>query len=866
MNSTSARRARRNHGPAFGPARLVALLAAIALVLTGAVVFAAPAAAATKAYGFQGGTGAASGWLGNVSTHGILADCIDEAGFFPSGTTTANGYIGDISATSASADPGHNGTSAVSGADMQKLNYALSVYGQAATSDTKAAALEAYVYSITSSLYPGDDVKTIIDTRVTDSTDAANVYSSYLSIKADVNAHYASPVQKNKATVVVNMDPVPALTGTVTITATPASATGTMTLTGGVVTATGLTTTAVSNGDVIPITATADSSGDLYNVTANVSFTAPTTYSKDLYEYTTDSPTYAQRVVTGGKLSNATFTASGNAFDPVAPQFEPVVTTAVSDTSVEPGAPVTDQVTATVSDPTQPWTKNLAGDYYPVVARGTLYCGMDAFPTNGEAPPPEAVAEGPEFLTLNGPGTYTTDGSLSCPSSGYATWVWSILDSDQSPLTQEQLPTDYSWSDTFGDAPENAYARASVSATTQVSPATVGLQQPTSDVVTVDQASGVWPTDSTGAAINVEFDGTAYWVPGDTAPTQSSTVPADAVSFATGTITATAAGDYPGPVVTAPYNTDGYVVWQWTTAGGDYTDPWTEDFAEPTQIVQVTAPTMTSTADATTAFTDTSSDSVTVVGPDMGAAANLTWDAYLQPAGSPAVCDPGTQVFDSSADPVEVTTAGTYTVPTPPQLPATGTYLWVATLAAQDGTVIAQGTCGDPAETTDVVSFSLVTTATAIAPAGSGVTDTATLTGPVPTGATLSFSAYKETSSTAVCDSTTVAYTSPAIALRAAGKFTSPSVELPKGNYAWVATAFDRDGNVLQADTCGVAAESTHVMTVLAYTGSVIGLVGPWVGGGLLIVGSLLLAAWQFVLWRRRRTAVGADIATGESM
>ncbi len=825
----------------------MALLVALGLALTGSVVLAAPAEAATKAYGFQGGSGAGSGWLGNASTHGVLAYCIDEAGVFPSGATTDDGYIGGISATTASADPGHNGTSAVTGSDMQKLNYALTKYGQAATSNRKAAALEAYVYSITSSLYPGNDIEQIIDIRVTDPADAAAVTNAYLAIKADANAHYATPLQTNAATLTITMDAPPALTGTIAVAVTPATATGTMTLTNAVVTATGLPTIAVSDGDAIPITATRLTGNDLYSVRADATFTAPTTWSKDLHEYSTGSPSYSQRLVSGGKIKGESFTATAEDFDPVSPQFQPIVRTTVSSTSVDPGEPVGDEVVASAADSAQPWLRDFGGNYYSVVASGLLYCGMSVFPTTGDTPPDDALVLGPELLTFNGPGTHETDGSLSCPTGGYATWVWSISAVGQSPLTQQALPTAYNWSSNFGDSSETTYARSAIAATSKTSAASVGLNEPTSDILSVTLGAGEWPSDSTGAAVNVRFDGTAFWVLGDSAPSQSSILPTVAQAFATATITATATGDYPGPPVTAPHGADGYVVWRWTTAGGDYTQPWAEDFAEPTQIVSVVAPRMTSSADAAVALSDTASDSVSVTGPTMGEAADLTWGAFKQPLGESAECDATTEVFDSAGSPIEVTEAGTYDLPNPPQFAESGTYLWVASLTSHDGTVIATGACGDPTETTSVIPIGLTTEAVTLASPTTPVGDNAMITGPLPTGATLSFSAYRQTSSNARCDASTLAYSSPRSPLTTVGHVPSPTVLLPQGMYAWTATAVDRDGNVLEEGACGDPAELSRVVPALAYTGTMAWQRAPWIVIGALMSGVAAL------LWSRRK-------------
>ncbi|HEY2642619.1 MAG TPA: hypothetical protein VGI56_02600, partial [Galbitalea sp.] len=395
--------------------RLLSAGAVAGLVLLSAVITAEPAAAATKAHGFQGGTGDGSGWLGNVLVPGgALAYCVDPAGNFPSGTTVDAGLVGAIPGTSAAANPGHNGTRTVTGIDIQKLNYAIATYGPSAVSDTLAAGLAAYVNSVTSSLHPGDGVSYYINIRVPVAK-RAGVLAQYNTIKADVNAHYGWAIQTNSAHLSIAMDATPALTGVVHVSVTPATATGTLKLQGAVFTATGLTTSPATDGANLAITATALTGQDLYSVNVSGKFSAPTYYSTNVREHTTSSPADSQRVITAGTKTSVGFTASTFVDDPRAPVFEPVLTTAVSRSFVLPDEPVVDALIASVSADSPLWVQDLGGVFDPVVAKGFLYCGLAQNPSLGEELPADAVLRGPETVILSGPGTYTTDDSLSCP-------------------------------------------------------------------------------------------------------------------------------------------------------------------------------------------------------------------------------------------------------------------------------------------------------------------------------------------------------------------------------------------------------------------------------------------------------------------
>ena len=688
---------------------IAALVFAVALAGLG-LGAAAPASAATRVFGYDT-PGVGGGFLGAVrGPDGRLAYCIDPVGVFPSGATDSGTDVSSISARTAANSGGHGGTAAVSGVGIQNLNYSLAKFGESADSDNAAAAEAAYVYSITAdypypTTNPQANVTYYIHARVP-AADRAAVQAGYAAIAAEVDAHYATAAPAGSTTTIL-MSPHPSLAGTVTVTVSPNASTGTLVLTGAVVAGTTDATVPVHNGQVVDITATALTGPHLYDITATSTFTVPTVPLPVVHLYTTGSPAYAQRDISVGGYVTGTVVSSAYDVDPLAGPFEPVVTTAVETSFVAEGDELTDELIASIDpDSEQTWGTNSSGTYKPVAARGVVYCGLTTSPVLGGTPPTDAIMRGPIFITLNGPGTYTATLPSGCPESGYASWIWSIQATDQSAITALALPTGYRWSDNYGQRNETAFVKAKVVVRSEVSAASVGVHQPVSDSLTValDPSSPGWPVDSRGVAVPIELTGIAYWVEGNSAPATSTLPPPEAIAIATTSITVSGVGEFTGPTDTPPQADDGFVIWQWSVGGSEYAQTWTEQFAEPTQIATVVAPTISSVADASVVLNHSANDVVRVVGPAMGSPAQLVWAAYFDSADSTPTCDESTLAFDSSSSPVTVTSAGSYALKSPPTFRSPGQYFWVATLFDADGHVIAKGACGDSKEVTNVVA------------------------------------------------------------------------------------------------------------------------------------------------------------------
>ncbi len=278
---------------------------------------------------------------------------------------------------------------------------------------------------------------------------------------------------------------------------------------------------------------------------------------------------------------------------------------------------------------------------------------------------------------------------------------------------------------------------------------------------------------------------------------------------------------------------------------------------DPTEQTTVAYATITGNPGPAVALTDSSTDPVTVTSPATTDKVTLLWDAYRQSPGQDDTCNADNNVYSTDLNPTAVVLDGdaaTYSPPSPPTFSEAGTYDWVVTLIdVTTSTVLAENVCGDSTEQTTVVAFTLTTSATPIGSGGIRVSDTATITGPTPTGATIQFSAYPQNDPNADCGATP-AYTSSRIPVTGPGTYTSGTSILPHGRYAWVATTYDRDGNVLQAGGCGDPDEITTIIPGLAFTGTVVNAATQWGALAAVLLGGLLVGCGLLTRRTRRRT------------
>jgi hypothetical protein len=889
--------------------RFARILVAISLAMTVGVagVMADPhpqaAQAASQGYGYEGGTsctGCGAGWMGSVDMPGGYDGfCIDPVGLFPSGTTTSSGYVTSIPGTTSSTWPGHNDTQSLDLTDIKKINYILVKYGSAMNTNTEGAALGAYVYSrsVAGNLAPYgiSSAEDYVRVRVPSSRQAA-VLALLSQYKSEANANYNKSAT---ATPQVVLSMTSGFDGTVSTTINPvndvygAPLIGTVTLTGAVFTDTGLATAVVGDGAVLAITGTPlDSDASKYSITASYSVTVPGAPRARVRLWKTSSPAYAQRdVSSGGKYPDTVVTAFDETDDPIDLTFSPVMSTQVDSVFVTPGEPYVDTVLAGVADDSNPWRTFTDGSYVPVIAHGTLYGPFADPPAPSADVPADAPILGTETITLNGPGLYSSPGSVIATDSGYATWVWTIDAADQDEFNRDFLPVDYYFADLFGQDAETHIVASNIHAVTTVNAADAAPGGQTWDSLDVDSVGGFWLT-SGGSPVPVTFTGTAYWEAGDVAPTASTGPPDTAVVLGTRSITASSPGTYTtesNPVDVPPGA--GYVVWQWVISEGDqpeeyrgYVAEWSDTYGLSSETTRVVLPNMSTQALPETPLTAPAYDNATVDGmvPDGSV---LAFQAYRQPVAGEAVLDgAGDPVRDGSGDPVLYTeadvasplcTAGTRVFSSadvgvtagsnvaavygsPEFTPdVAGTYHWVATLRTSGGDVLAEGSCGDADETTEVTTPSAHTAAVAFTSEGGEATDMAYVSGLVAPGTTLVFTAYKHGKENmlagdrgpVVCD--TSADPVPVTAgANIEALYASPSCTMPTASEVyWVERLLGPSGEVLHEGVYGAELEITTV-TSLAHAGETVLPLVLLASGGLGAGALLLLCSG---LWRRRQ-------------
>lgn len=882
--------------------RWAAAAAALALVVVGLTITEelltppAPAFAGTDGYGFRGGSGAGSGWLGSINTPGGQGFCIDPAGVYPSGTTSYVGSVAFIQGTTSSTWPNHNDTRSMSGTDLQRLNYALAKYTPGVDTNVEGAGLAAFVYSVSMAgnlgAYGITDVYDYIRVRVPSASRAA-VTAQYEAIAADTNANYALG---GAGTVNVDLEMQSSYNGTVTVSISPTNLSGVVTLSGGTF-ANGSATATVVNGSVLDVTGTPlDSDIQKYAISALLTVVAQGAPLQQVSLWTTSSPSYAQRLITtSGRGTGATLTDFDEVDDPEI-LFSPVLSTEVESRFVAAGDTYVDTVSAGVAAGSEDWRQLTDGSYIPIIARGTLYGPFTDTPVEVADVPVGAPVLGTASVTLTGPGTYTVPGTIVATESGYATWVWTITAADQPLIFRDRLPDDYSFTDLFGRAAETHVVAMSVSASTAANAPQVAITEDLWDTLEVS-VSGDWLTIE-GEPVPVAFSGTAYWEAGSTLPVAGAAPPATATVLGTRSLTVTEPGSYStsGDPITAP-TADGYVVWQWSIVEAaqpvplqGYVVDWSDTYGLSAETTRVQAPTVATQALADVALTDPAYDLALVDGlvPD---GAYLTFEAYQQPeegdpvldaAGDPVLdvdgepvlygagdvgvplCTPATLVFDSSGSPVAVTaganSATAYQSPSFVPLVARS-FFWIETLHLQAGAVQARGVCGASGETTRVGVSEVSTVAAAIVLSGGKARDTAMVDGLVPVDASLVFFAYLHGDEDMaagergelLCDtsSSPVAVTPGS---NAAAVYESPECDMPSGpvDVYWVEQLLGSGGEILHEGEYGTASEITSVSPRLPHLSGGDNASWQLVGGAGAVALGILAVAWG--VWRRRRT------------
>jgi|APThiThiocy_cv2_1041547.scaffolds.fasta_scaffold03650_2 hypothetical protein len=245
---------------------------------------------------------------------------------------------------------------------------------------------------------------------------------------------------------------------------------------------------------------------------------------------------------------------------------------------------------------------------------------------------------------------------------------------------------------------------------------------------------------------------------------------------------------------------------------------------------------------------------------------SLTFDLYHW-LGSTPTCTKDTLV--AHLDPVVVDLAGAYgsALVDVPYLHA-GSYGFVATVRADDGTVLQEGQCGEATETL-AVEARPVTLSTAVQSQGTLVEgnaaslwDSSTVAGTLFHGYALGVNLYRWSGRTPVCTAATLVAAVPPAALTAEGVTSVAPITIDKlspGYYGFVATVYDGSGAVVVKGECGEAAETLVVAAKAASSadlngnGRALASTGASVGPVALLAFALIGTGVLLICVRRRR-------------
>jgi len=859
------------------------------------------AEAATTGPGYSGITPDGGSLVLYGAPDGFQAACMDSTADWPSGATGPANLVGALSMATGEA---------LSGTTLQKLNYALSRWGQ--TGDRNyAAGLAAYVYAYTSTWahYNGQGYNT--GTHYINGNRA--VLGAFDDIWNQAEVSYGVP-QNNVAPTgsmsfsVDNNN----YTGTLRVVGMQPGSSVNLTLTNGVFTDTGSRTkNGVGNG-TYPVKGTPGDGMTSYKISARGDGALQTgfTYDANVNVYYTGSQ---QRIIRGGTTSPYIERWTMTASDPVARStvFSPIVTSKVESRFVADGDTFTDTLQASVAPGSQPWRQFEDGTGLSVVTKGTMYYVGAEQPAPGAEIPADATVVGTASVTLKGPNAYKAPSILPADHKpGFYNWVWGIDSKDQSLITQANIPANYSWADQSGLEAETHVVAAKLSGVSQVRDDVIGFSHLHQDTLTVTLDEGPWPTIG-GQPIPAHFQNKSYWVAGDIEPVAGDTVPADAELFHTTDVTVTEPGDYASDEFPAPPTTAGYLVNVWSIvqdgAGAGYFTDWTDGWATPGEVTRVAPPKLSTQAVKSTAIGDPFHDTLTAEEPlpapycgdkkpDEGEAScpnTVTFAGYLQPKGAKQpVCTPQNMVLNTGyvaeTPAAEESSSPTSTpTPNPTSTPSTvgeerdpayfynkptvvdalgkfdspkiitkwlGDISWVHTFRTGDGTVIDTGKCGEPSEMSNVAEGDISSTAVATATIGQEAWDVIHVKNVIPEGATIEAMVFKQTGPGAVCDESTLVWSS--------GLINAPKTDtdyysnahkkwIPSelGRYFWVEIMRNARGEITHKGVCGAANEITDVIA-LAKTGSD---TGAYLTIGITF-GALLAGAGIVLLLVTRRT------------
>lgn len=681
-----ARRRRRR----LAHARLITgMIAAIAAIAAGIAPVVAPAAdAADWGPGYSDADNGGLGWLGAFRVGGVTVYCLEGAAPFALGATSG---------------PEYGGWAGLGADDLARLHWAIT-YGQT-DSPVIAAAVQLYVWSIADPVSYGSHGMSGDDwylPRVPDA-DRAAVAGELNAIRAAAGSVTATAAS-GSGSMRLLIDPVDSTTGTLHVDAlTPASATGTVVLTNAVDAATGSSTiTGVAAGAAIPIVGLPPADGTPYRVSAVADFAAPAGSPGELALYATPG---AQMLAGPGRPASVQFRLEAADAEDRTSIFMPTVSTSVAATRIEPGDRFQDVlqfgIAADATGRTNRWYRDANGIPATVTASCRVFGPFASPPATAPEPPADAPVATTFTVTTAGDGpdgVYPATSEQPLSAAGYYTATCSIDARSQLAATTAFLPADYRFQDGFGLVAETAVVPFRPAISTSLVPATVGLGAQVVDEVTIAVASGPWLAGADGAPTAVELVGRFTFV--TTEPVRSAEAPAEAVLIAERRLVVTGPGMVPAEPVAVPRE-QGWVVAQWCALDAATVIGVCDDWGVPSEVAAVVAPTVTTLADPTARPGGVVRDTAIVEGPVPAGGLFIEFHGYRQPptATSPE-CTERTLAFASTA-PVIATGPGSWVSETFAVTDAhLGTVYWIETARDIEGTVIAEGRCGVPSETT----------------------------------------------------------------------------------------------------------------------------------------------------------------------
>lgn len=858
---------------------LVALIA-VTMIATSTGLDAQPAHAASYGPGYDG----PNGRIGAYLVGSTVVYCLRPAEPRPLGSTTFAGY---------QTWPGGASGPSMSATSNARVSWAIATYGQT-TNDNWAVAVTMYVWSLadpTEYNSHGMSGDSWYIGRVP-TAQRNTVRANLATIRANDDAIVAGSTGSGTGSLDFSVDENNNYLGTVTVVGlNPSTATGTLTLTNGIFLASGTNVLAGATAgmtlDVQGVPPADD--GEPYKISGVGDFTAGGGWRGEVAVYTTPG---AQPLGGPGRPSVNNFQILG--LDPAdrATVFQPALTTQVASKFIEPGQPFDDVVTFTTVPAdglNNPWYEFADGRYVRVTAQGTVYGPFFQQPIEADEVPVGAPIAGNATITTtqtDGPTTpYTVTTTELAIEPGFYTWVWEVAYDDQSALTQSFIPDAYSFVDRFGQVAETQISPTQLRFTTALTTEQAAVSDQVDDVIDVYTVGG-WLRDS-GTRVPVVLTGAAYY--SATRPVVSDTVPASAEAVGIYTVTT----DTPGEVTAQNIDVGlraGFVTLVWCVDPAAQPEPlrgltaaWCDQYGLASETVEVSAPIVVTAAQPLATPSGTVTDTAVVSGAVPTSGIEISFEGFLQPVDATApVCEAGNRIYASSA-PVTVTVPGEYVSEEfEVTMDHLGTIYWVETARLPDGTLLHEGVCGLPNETTEVQLVEVTTQATEAVELGTEAHDTALLVGMVPAGAVITFNAYRQPEGTPtagggqfdddgiviapVCepenrvfDGTQAPVAAPAGNHPDGTTVQGPATEFTEpGTYFWVETLTDRNGTMLHQGECGAPDETTFVSAPrppLPVTGAadVLAPLGL-LAGGVMVAGIAALAI--AALRRRHREAV----------